>query len=344
MPGETIEAIDLAGAKVAIVRESEVRSHFNGDDMRALEDAMADVRAAFEDLWQEQAVNCSRIRVESKERGKAWLHTLRAGLSRYGVTGGKDYTSIGFETPAMWVTVVDANNGLPIALIEADYLSRVRTAAVAALATELLAPAAADCLAHFGAGKISELLVKAVLKVRPSVQRVLLVRRDAAKGVPCWLSELGKEVAVADAGRAIEEAEIITTATSSRTPVIPPGAKMPRARHLNLMGSNRHDRQEIPEDLARRCVGADSYLVVEDAAQAKAEAGDFVRLALDWKTVPTVGKLLIDPEEKKKADSAALTVFKSVGLGVMDLAVATGVLRRIGLLPATDLDRRSQRV
>lgn len=327
-----IEKIEFAQNVVAIVREADVKDHLS------LDDAVIDLRLALKELALEQAVNCPRTRVEWPLRENAWLHTLRAGLSKWGVAGGKDYTSLGFDTPAMWATVVDLKSGLPVAFVEADYLSRLRTAATTAIATNLLAPPNADSLAHFGVGKISELLVTAVLKVRPSIRRVFLVRRDLSKEVPGWISELESqlECKLTSANQALSEADLITTATSSAKPVIPSHAAIPRLRHLNLIGSNHLKRREISDDLARRCLPPDGYLVVDDQRQATLEAGDFTALKqsgqLTWDHVPTLAQLLVDPEEQQKAAKATLTAFKSVGIGLTDLALATGVLRRMGVL------------
>lgn len=329
---DVIEKVEFVGTRIALIREEQVRQHLS------LDDAITDLSAVLKDLAQQQAVNYARIRVESRERHLAWLHTLRAGMTSLGVAGGKDYTSIGFDTPAMWATVVNSRTGLPLALIESDYLSRVRTAATTAIATDLLAPPDVACLAHFGAGKISELLVRAILKVRPSVRQVFLVRRDISKGAPDWLYKLGGvQAEINDAVAALTNADLVTTATSSRIPVIPPDAEMHRVRHINLVGSNHLKRKEISDKLARRCLLPDGYFVVDDSHQAALEAGDFAALEqsgeLKWSEVPTLAQLLNDPAEKKKSARARFTAFKSVGTGLMDLAVATGVLRRMQLLP-----------
>ncbi|MCI0489925.1 MAG: hypothetical protein L0229_25310 [Blastocatellia bacterium] len=326
-----LEKIAFVGTHIAIIREDQVQHHLS------LDDAITDLRTALEALAAKQAVNCARIRVTSRD--SAWLHTLRAGLQRWRIIGGKDYTSLGFETPAMWATVIDMSTGVPLAFVEADYLSRVRTAAMTAIATDLLAPPNVTCLAHFGAGKISELLVRAVLKVRPSVRRVFLVRRNTSKGGPDWLSRLenGVEGEMVDATHALIESDIVTTATSSREPVIPANAEINRVRHINLIGSNHLKRREISEELALRFLSPGGYLVVDDQRQAELEAGDFSAIetngALDWSRIPTLDQLLCSSEEQEKVSKATITAFKSVGIGLADLAVAAGVLQRIGLLP-----------
>lgn len=325
---ESIDGIEFAGTRVSIIRERQVQDHLS------LHNAIDDLREAFRAYAQQQAVSAPRIRIVSPQQ--PWLHTLRAGIPSWNVIGGKDYTSVGFNTPAMWVTVVDGKTALPKAFIEANYLSRIRTAAATGLATELLAPRDATCLAHFGAGKISELLVRAVLEVRPSVRRVLLVRHDDSKGAPDWLDDLGDHVKakLVTPETALREAHIMTTATNSARPVIPVNAEMPNVRHVNLVGANHLKRREVPEDFAYRCLPPTGYLVVEDTQQARQEAGDFAALGdkINWNEIPTLGQFIDDPDEKKKADNASLTVFKSVGIGLMDLAVAAGVLRRMKLL------------
>lgn len=340
MTDRTIERIQFANADVAIIREEDVR------ECLTLDSAIADVRNALTAVARQLAVTCPRVRVRSKSRDAAWLHTLRGGIGSWEVAGGKDYTSLGFDTPAMWTTIVDTHNGLPLAFIEADFLSRVRTAATTAVATDLLAPLDVTCLAHFGAGKISAFLVRAVLKVRPSIQRVALVRGDASKGPPDWLNELERDVkgVLSDPVSALLEADVVTTATSSRTPVIAAEAEMPRLRHINLVGSNHLKRREIPDEIARRCCPPEGYLVADDPSQAAIEAGDFAALAqsgaLDWSKVPSLAQLLDDPFEKEKASRAKRTAFKSVGIGLMDVAISAGILRRLGLLgwPPSDAE------
>lgn len=326
MENPEAERIQFCNTSVLLVREADVRRHLS------IGDALDDLREA---LARGGSVNRPRIRIDSREEGRAWLHTLRAGLPGWNVAGGKDYTSLGFDTPAMWVSVIDTRTGLPVAFLEADFLSRIRTAAVAGLATDLLAPAEPACLAHFGAGKIAEHLVAAVLHVRPSIRKVLLVRKERSKGAPDWLSDLGVEGSLADAEEALAEADVVTTATSSVTPVIPAGAALPRLRHLNLIGSNHLKRKEIPGDLAVRCLPPGCFLVVDDPDQAAREAGDFADLAkqgtLRWSEIPTLTQLVADATLRERAQEANLTAFKSVGIGLMDLIVATGVLRRLDL-------------
>ncbi len=323
-----ITRVPFAGGDLALVREEHVRVQLG------VEQALGDLRSALARGDPSQAVNCPRVRVTPGPQGEGpWLHTLRAGLYADGLLGGKDYVSAGFELKAMWATVVDGRSGRLLALVEADYLSRMRTAATVALATLLLAPPDVTCLAHFGAGHISELLVRALLFVRPSLRRVLVVRRDARLGLPPGLQGLqGVAVEPAEAGDALEQADIVTTATSSVTPVIASGTATPRLRHLNLVGSNHIKRREIPADLAARCLPEQGgFLAADDSAQAALEAGDFAGLAVDWASVPTLHALVREPALSARVGAASLTAFKSVGIGLADLALAAGVCRRLGL-------------
>jgi hypothetical protein len=89
----TIEKIEFANAKVAIIREAQVRQCLS------LEDAMIDLRSALRAVARELAVTCPRVRVRAKNRDAAWLHTLRGGIESWEIAGGKDYTSLGFDTP-----------------------------------------------------------------------------------------------------------------------------------------------------------------------------------------------------------------------------------------------------
>lgn len=331
---DLVESIDFARGRFSLIREPDVESAL------PLGDAIAALGAILRQTPEEGLISLPRVRVVPPGRDQAWLHTLRAALPRLGVAGGKDYTSLGFETPAMWVTVVSLLTGLPIALIEADYLSRVRTGAVTAVATDLLAPQQVETLAHFGIGKISEQLVRALLIVRPSLKRVLLVRRQAEAPLPDWVHRLpsGIEIGQTSADAVLDQADIVTTATSSKTPVIPRGALMPRLRHLNLVGSNHRDRREIDEELMRTFLPPSGFVAADDPAQAATEAGELMamRSEVDWKSLPSLAGLARDPALQAQAKSADRTAFKSVGVGAMDLAIAAAVLRRLGVLPQVD--------
>ncbi len=328
---DPFESIDFAGGRFALIRETEVERAL------PLSDAIADLGALLRETPEDQLINQPRVRVVPHQRDQAWLHTLRGSLPLLGIAGGKDYSSLGFETPAMWVTVVSLATGLPIALIEADYLSRIRTAAVTAVATDLLAPQHLETLAHFGVGKISEQLVRALLLIRPSLKRVLLVRRQAQEPLPDWVHYLspGVEIRQASAEEAVSQAEIVTTATRSKNPVIPTGAEMPLLRHLNLVGSNHRDRREIDSDLMRTFLPPHGFVVADDPAQAAIEAGELIGLGseVDWPRLPSLARLARDAELQEEAKNAGRTAFKSVGVGVMDLAIAAAVLERLGLVP-----------
>ena len=177
-----------------------------------------------------------------------------------------------------------------------------------------------------------------MLEVRPTLGRILLVRRDRLRGLPDWASSLGGEVEIslADTRGALAEAELLTTATNSRKSVIPAGAETPRLRHVNLVGANHLKRSEIREDFARRCVRPQGFLVVDDPDQAAVEAGDFASLAAagehSWESVPSLPAIVADPGRIEEVGAAGLTAFKSVGVGLMDLVIAAGLLARLGLL------------
>lgn len=324
------ETLEFAGSRPAFVREADVRTGLT------LKRAIAGLAAALRRAAADELVSRPRVRIVPPAKVGAWLHTLRAGAAGLEISGGKDYSSVGFDTPAMWVTVISQRTGRLLALVEAEHLSHLRTAAVAAVATDLLAPPAPWTLAHFGVGEISEQLVRAMLEVRPSLRRVLLVRRRRQAAPPEWLSALpsGVEARLVDPAEAMAEAELATTATSSKTPVIPAGAAMPRLRHINLMGSNHASRREIDAELAGRCLRPRGFLVADDPVQAAEEAGDFraPNPEVAWETVPSLARLAREPALAREGE-VELTAFKSVGTGLMDLLVVAVLLGDLGILP-----------
>lgn len=97
--------VELSGSNPALVSESDVREGLS------LRDAIAGLRGAFEETSAGDLISVPRVRVVPLQKDRAWLHTLRAGATGLGIAGGKDYSSIGFETPAMWMTVVSQRTG-----------------------------------------------------------------------------------------------------------------------------------------------------------------------------------------------------------------------------------------
>jgi ornithine cyclodeaminase len=208
--------------------------------------------------------------------------------------------------------------GAPRAWIDGRALTLMRTAAVSALAADLLAPAKPDVLLMVGTGALSRYLIEGHLAVR-DYRSVLIWGRDAAKAAavardfgrsPCPVS------AAVDLETAARSADVICCATLAQSPLIK-GSWLKRKHHLDLVGSFKPSMREADDDCLR---GA---LIAVDTRGALSESGDLAgpiaRGVILKDAVFLLGDLLARKAAGERPDA---TVFKSVGVALADLAVA----------------------
>ncbi len=215
---------------------------------------------------------------------------------------------------------------VPRAIIDGAALTALRTAAVSALATRYLARPAARRLVVFGAGTQARAHVHALRAVR-ALDHVTIVGRGGgsprAGALVEELREAGIEAVTGDAS-AIADADIVCTCTTSRTPIFD-GALVRPGTHVNAIGAYRPDTRELEPSLLAR-----SLLVVETRASALAEAGDVVLAIADGELTEDALRELapVVRGQLTRADDD-ITVFKSVGLALEDLAVAVAAAGRL---------------
>jgi ornithine cyclodeaminase/alanine dehydrogenase-like protein (mu-crystallin family) len=122
------------------------------------------------------------------------------------------------------------------------------------------------------------------------------------------------------AEEAVCGADIVVTATSSKEPVIEAAWVAPGA-HVNAMGSNRADRRELPSELIARA----DLIAVDSIEQSKIESGDLLLAPVDWQDRCIVELANVD----RRPAGASVTIFKSNGLGVEDVAAAAWVYEHL---------------
>ncbi len=125
---------------------------------------------------------------------------------------------------------------------------------------------------------------------------------------------------VASAEEAVRGAEIVVTATWSKDPVLD-AAWIAPGTHVNAMGSNQAQRRELPPELIQRA----DLIAVDALDVAKIEAGDLILAAVDWSD-PRIVELA---KVESRPAGNPVTIFKSNGLGVEDVAAAAYVYERI---------------
>ncbi len=208
----------------------------------------------------------------------------------------------------------DAETAMPLALMDANWLDQIRTGAASGLATRWLARPEAQNVAVLGSGFQAASQLEAVMAVRPV--RAISVWSRTQEKAQAFARHYPNAAAMPTVEAALVDADIVITATSAKDPLFP--AELIRAgTHINAAGSNSPRRRELPAELFRRA----DQIVVDSVEQARMEAGDLI-LSFDPPDWDFVEPLAHEPQRKS---AEAITIFKSVGIGLEDVAVGAWV-------------------
>jgi ornithine cyclodeaminase/alanine dehydrogenase-like protein (mu-crystallin family) len=281
--------------------------------------ALEAVAAAFRKLGCDEAENIPRRRCQTDQ---VMLHVLPAAAKTLGAIGFKAYTTTK-QGARFHVTLFDAKTGEMTALVEADLLGQFRTGAASGIATKKLARTDASTLGCIGTGKQARTQVLAVCKVR-KIKQVKCYSPDSercGRFATALSAETGVEVVpVSNAEAAVRGMDIVITATNAREPVLQ-GEWLAEGCHVNLVGSNFLTKAEADAAVFRRA----GLITVDSKEQAKLEAGDFVAAmnagVLQWSDVLEFAPVLVGRYPGREAPEA-ITIFKSLGLGIEDIALA----------------------
>jgi ornithine cyclodeaminase len=226
----------------------------------------------------------------------------------------------GLDSHQGFVALFDGETGQTRALVNAGAITAVRTAAVSAVATELLARPGSTTLAILGSGTQGRSHLAAMRAVLP-FERIRVWSRT-----PGNASKLDGVEEVGSPEEAVRNADVVVTATSSPEPVVR-REWLAEGAHVNAVGSSIPTARELDTATV-----ADAALYVDRRESTLNEAGDYLFPAREGAIGPDhirgeLGELLIGAVEGRRTASE-LTVFKSLGLGAEDLAAAEAVLTR----------------
>jgi len=227
----------------------------------------------------------------------------------------------------------DMRVGQPVALLDGAALTTLRTPMISALATDALARADVRSLGIIGTGPQAVAHVHAIGVVRPDIEHVVVAGRTGAH-VDRIVDELVAAGRTATAGSYADAAacDVVCSATRADTALF--GLRdVPLGTHVNLVGSYRLDLREVSSDLI-----AGSTVAVDHTAAARAEAGD-LHLAVEegaWSWDRIAGDLTdLSLGRLQRTSDAEITLFKSVGLAVQDLAIAQRAAAAAGIMEAS---------
>jgi ornithine cyclodeaminase/alanine dehydrogenase-like protein (mu-crystallin family) len=290
-----------------------------------IETSIEVVEEAFRQWAERQSMNVPRQRAVAPG---VVLHTMSAAAEYLGLVGFKSYTTTK-NGARFHVAAYDAVSGEMVVMIEADYLGQLRTGAASGVATEYMARPDAKVVGLFGTGLQARTQLKAVCAVR-RIERVEVYGRDADRR-----SEFAEEmteycatnvVPARSPDDAAAEKDIVITATTAKAPVFD-GRVLDEGTHLNVIGSNWLGKAEIDVATIRRA----DHIVCDSIDACRIEAGDFTRAleegVTDWRLMHELGDV-VTGRRTGRATPENITLFKSVGLGIEDVAMAATIIER----------------
>ena len=268
--------------------------------------------------------------------GHGWFGSMpaaiggrRASLGAKLVTAYPENGVLGLPTHQAVVVLLDPQTGVPKALVDADAITAIRTAAVSALAAQRLAPRVPGKLAILGAGVQGRAHVEAFADAGLATS-VAIWSRDSerASAAAALAHSLGLDAHTASSPEeALREADLIVTATAASDPLFAAEAASEGA-FFAAGGSCIPTRRELPTALV-----ASAAFYADDIAAARREAGDLLLAEADLdRELPiagTLGQLLAD-ERRPVAAAGQSVIFESLGLGLEDVACAAYVLSMMG--------------
>jgi len=295
------------------LRESDVGNLAN------MEMALRAVEGGFRLQGSQKAENAPRRRCRLEH---GMLHVMSASVPPLGLAGLKSYTTVAGAS-RFHVLLYSSAEGTLLAVMEADLLGQLRTGAASGIATRYMARKDAARVGIIGTGWQARSQLAAACAVRP-VTSILAFGRDPSRRESfCreMSDSLGIAVqAAASAEEAVSDRDIVITATSSSEPVFR-GEWLAKGTHINAVGSNSLTRQEIDVETVRRT----ACVIVDSVEQSMMESGDLTMAceagALFWEDVRELG-LVVVGDYPGREDAAEITLFKSNGIALEDVALA----------------------
>ena len=219
----------------------------------------------------------------------------------------------GIPTHHAMILLFRPETGEPLAVMDGRLITEMRTAAVSAVATKLLARADSKVLTILGSG----VQARSHLEALRLVQEFTEVRVWSPRNADRFGREFRVHVA-ASAGEAVSGADVIVVATSATTPVLR-GEWVAPGVHINAVGATRPDWRELDDEVLRR-----ARIYVESREAALKESGDMMATS---KEPVEIGEVIAG---KRAARTSAdeITLFKSVGVAAEDVAAADLVYKK----------------
>jgi alanine dehydrogenase len=302
--------------------------HISEDEVRSLLTMPMAVEAV-EDISRKQATG--EVVVHPRRRfefnGGNFFHYMAAADHTDGFIAMKQYTFVRGKLQFL-VPLYEMATGDLLALIEADYMGRLRTGAASGVATKYMASRDAKSAAIIGTGGQAKTQLEAIAAVK-HLEIVHAYGRDP-KRREAFCAEMTKRIGVpvrsaSSVSEAVRAAHIVCTATTASNPVVK-GADLETGVHINAIGANHAHKRELDDE----AVASADVIVVDSIEQSRQEAGDLI-IAFHgdescWTGVKRLADIVAGKAAGRTSDSEA-TLFKSNGIASWDLAVAIKVYK-----------------
>jgi alanine dehydrogenase len=225
--------------------------------------------------------------------------------------------NVGIHTHHALIVMFKAETGEPLAVMDGRLITEMRTAAASAVATQLLARADASVLAILGSGVQAKSHLAALRHVRSFKE----VRVWSPRNAPAFAQRHGVK-AVATSADAVRGADVVVVAASATTPILQ-GRWLSPGTHVNAIGATRPDWRELDDDLVTT-----ARIFVDSREAALRESGDVIASRKGGGTEVTEIGAVVSGADPGRRSAEEITLFKSVGVAVEDVAAAALVLQR----------------
>lgn len=296
------------------------------DDVRSavsMDDAIVAMEAAFKEEGEGAAVLPPRINMKA---GKGWLRVGPVVLEKSGAMGFKAMNLAPGQGVRYQVHLYDVETGALRAIMDAQHLTTLRTGATSAVATRRLARKGRAVVALLGSGPEARAQLEA-MDAAGFVKSARVFSPTPANRRKLAADFRAQGMEIADVGSveaAVEGAEMILAAVKSSQTVFF-GRWLRPGMHVNSVGTARRDQREIdPETFARS-----ARVIVDTGEGVFGEAGDAVaaREVITPESVHELSALVVGATPGR-TDDAQITLFKSVGTGIQDIAIAAVIYQR----------------
>lgn len=250
------------------------------------------------------------------------LHALGAHWSAVGYAGVKTWINTSEGAQSLYC-LFDSKAGSLLGFLQARVLGRLRTAAVSALALQVMAPLDTDTIAILGTGRQARTQLAAAAAVLPLTRvTVWSPNREHRTSFSTQMAQaFGIEVVpVASVTDAVRDVRVIISVTRAREPFLEPADLHPDI-HINAMGAILPGAAELSPDVVRSA----RSIVVDDVASALANSTELQTVLNDDPDTAAPITSLVEALRSPEAAYRGVSIFKSVGLGACDLALAARV-------------------